>query len=98
MAQSGERGLGGESPTGAEALLVALDLYAGELRAYATGDFAQQAPALVGACWGMRWPIPNMEPAGISSLLHSIVPHAENLIRRSRIREKDLGVILEDGA
>jgi hypothetical protein len=90
---------GDDLKTGKRAFL-SLDLGNGKLRAYASDEYADVAPVLVGACWHMRWPIPPLDNDSANRLIDAVADSAASLFRQSAIRgEGDpLGVILNGGA
>ena len=91
---------GGDDLKEGKRAFLSLDLGNGSLRAYASDDYADVAPALVGACWHMRWPIPPLDNDAANRLINSVADSAAWLFQQSVTRgDRDLlGVILRGGA
>ncbi|MFD9819074.1 hypothetical protein [Streptomyces violascens] len=80
------------------AVFVSVDLMYGNLSVYGADEYAETAPALVGAGWHMRWPIPPLDNNQANALLKEIAPHVQALYKMVSIRDEPLGVILYGGA
>ncbi|MEH0424738.1 hypothetical protein [Streptomyces sp. B21-083] len=65
---------------------------------YAAEEYAEIAPALVGAGWHYRVPVPPLSNGQANALLRDLAPHAENLFKMTAIREDPLGIIHYGGA
>ncbi|MFI7142859.1 hypothetical protein ACIBQ5_35710 [Streptomyces massasporeus] len=91
---------GGHDLKDGKAAFLSLDLTHGKIRAYASAEYADVAPVLVGACWHMRWPIPPLDNDSANRLIDAVADSAAGLFRQSAIRgEGDpLGLILYGGA
>lgn len=92
---------GGVNPPAAfepEAEFLFLDLSSGKLSVGPGQQYPGCAPATVGACWSIRWPIPPVSTERAARLLESVKSSAANLVARSTIRMEELGVTLEGGA
>ncbi|MEU4932036.1 hypothetical protein AB0G54_36975 [Streptomyces yokosukanensis] len=91
---------GGDDLKGGKRAFLSLDLGNGRLRAYASTEYADVAPVLVGACWHMRWPIPPLDNDSANRLMNAVADSAGSLFWQSDVRgENDpLGVILHGGA
>ncbi|MGW6569968.1 hypothetical protein [Streptomyces sp. NPDC054975] len=89
---------GGSDLSEGAAAFVSLDLISGTLRAYAAEEYATVAPALVAACWHMRWPIAPIPNDRANALLGDIAPHARELLTNSLTRTGELGVQFIRGA
>ncbi|WP_432017668.1 hypothetical protein [Streptomyces hydrogenans] len=89
---------GGADLSEGAAAFVSLDLIAGALRAYSTTEYATVAPALVAACWSMRWPIAPIPNDRANALLDAITPHARELTGNAITRTGELGVQFIRGA
>ncbi|TLQ38865.1 hypothetical protein [Streptomyces marianii] len=83
-----------------KAAFVSVDLVHGRIRAYASVEYADITPVLVGTGWHMRWPIPPVDNDRANGLIDAIADHAENLFRMISVRDEPdpCGVILYAGA
>lgn len=91
---------GGDDLKQGKRAFLSLDLAHGRLRVYASNEYADVAPVLVGACWHMRWPIPPLDNDSANRLVDAVEQSATWLFRQSAIRgeSEPLGVILHGGA
>lgn len=89
---------GGKDLSEGNAAFFSVDLLHGTARMYATEEYAETAPVLVGAGWHYRVPVPPVDNGQANALLRDLAPHAESLFKMTAIREGPLGVIYYGGA
>ncbi|MGW2227463.1 hypothetical protein [Streptomyces formicae] len=75
-----------------------VDLVHGTARMYATDDYLDVTPVLVGAGWHYRVPIPPVDNEQANALMRDLSTHAEILFNMVAIREEPLGVIHYGGS